>query len=78
MKMGLAPANRVQGLDSGLGRNDGGRWVFSAILALAHSLIVSIYHMIARGTRYVELGGNYFDTRAHHYVVDSVVRRIEQ
>ena len=49
-----------------------------AILALAHSLIVSIYHMIARGTRYVELGGNYFDTRAHHYVVDSAVRRIER
>ena len=49
-----------------------------AVLALAHSLIVSIYHMLERGTQYIELGANYFDTRAHHYVVDSAVRRIER
>lgn len=49
-----------------------------AIVALAHSLIVSIYHMLNRGTRYVELGGNYFDRRSHHNVLDSAVRRIER
>ena len=49
-----------------------------AIVALAHSLIVSIYHMLDRGTRYVELGGNYFDRRARHNVLDAAVRRIER
>ena len=49
-----------------------------AIIALAHSLIVTIFHMIKRGTRYADLGGNYFDTRAHHYTVNSAVRRVER
>ena len=49
-----------------------------AIIALAHSLIVTIFHMIKRGTRYADLGGNYFDARAHHYTVASAVRRVER
>ena len=49
-----------------------------AIIALAHSLVVTIYHMIRHGTRYADLGGNYFDTRAHHYTVNSAVRRVER
>ena len=49
-----------------------------AVIALAHSLIVTIYHMLKEGTRYQDLGGNYFDQRSHHYAVHSAVRRIER
>lgn len=49
-----------------------------AIGALAHSLIVAIYHMLRDGTNYEDLGHDYFDKRAKHYVVDSFVRRIER
>jgi transposase len=35
-----------------------------ATLAVAHTLIVSIWHMLARGVDYVELGADHFDRRS--------------
>ena len=49
-----------------------------AVVALSHSFIVAIYYMLKEGTRYQDLGGNYFDQRSHHYAVHSSVRRIER
>lgn len=34
-----------------------------AIVAVAHSLIVVIYHLLADGTEYADLGGRYFEQR---------------
>ncbi len=34
-----------------------------AIVAVAHSLLVVIYHLLDRGTEYVDLGGSYFQQR---------------
>ena len=49
-----------------------------AIKAVAHSIIVSIYHMLKEGTPYRELGGNYFDNRNRQSTVQRSVRRIER
>lgn len=49
-----------------------------AIKAVAHSIIISIYHMLKHGTPYRELGGNYFDNRNRHSTVQRSVRRIER
>jgi len=35
-----------------------------AILAVAHTILVTIYHLLSRGTTYQDLGGNYFDKRS--------------
>jgi transposase len=34
-----------------------------AIVAVAHSLVTIVYHMLAEGTEYRDLGGQYFDER---------------
>ena len=49
-----------------------------AAKAVAHSIIVSIHHMLSNGTTYRELGGNYFDIRDHDAAVRRSVRRIER
>ena len=49
-----------------------------AILAVAHTLLVIIYHLLRRGTTYQELGGNYFDERQRHSVLSRALRRIER
>jgi len=49
-----------------------------ASIAVAHSILNSIYYMLRDGTTYRELGGNYFDERNRHYVVQRSVRRIER
>lgn len=48
-----------------------------AILAVAHTILITIYHMLRRGTTYQELGINYFDERDRLAVVNRAVRRIE-
>jgi transposase len=48
-----------------------------AILAVAHSIMVSVFHMLTRNEPYHELGGNYFDERRRHYTVDRLTARIE-
>jgi transposase len=48
-----------------------------AILAVAHSLMVSVFHMLTRHEPYHELGANYFDERRRHDTVDRLTARIE-
>lgn len=48
-----------------------------AIIAVAHSMMRSVFHMLSRNESYRELGANYFDERRRHYTVDRLTRRIE-
>jgi transposase len=49
-----------------------------AAVAVAHSILVIAYHMIERGTEYVELGGDFFDKRNQQQVQRRLVIRLEQ
>jgi transposase len=49
-----------------------------ANIAVAHSILKSVYYMLRDGTSYRELGGNYFDHRTRHATVHRAVRRIER
>lgn len=49
-----------------------------AIMAVAHSLLVSIYHMLKRGEAYKDLGVDYYDRTAKERVEKSCVRRLER
>jgi transposase len=46
-----------------------------AEVAVAHSILVIVYHMLKRGTAYVELGGDYFDRRNEQQVQRALIRR---
>jgi transposase len=48
-----------------------------AIMAVAHSIMRSVFHMLSRNEPYRELGANYFDERRRHYTVDRLARGIE-
>src|SRR5919106_1867143 len=48
-----------------------------AIAAVAHSILVSIYHMLRDNVAYQELGGDYFDARDRLAIVRRAARRIE-
>jgi transposase len=48
-----------------------------AILAVAHSILVIIYHLLRDGTTYQDLGGNYFDQRDPQAVLRRSVRRLQ-
>lgn len=48
-----------------------------AIMALAHTILSTIYYLLSRGTSYQDLGGNYFEERDSQRVVRRAVRRIE-
>lgn len=54
------------------------RGTHRAIVAVAHSILVIVYHVLKEGTVYQELGQNYFDERARREVVRRSVRRIER
>jgi transposase len=49
-----------------------------AAIAVAHSILVIVYHMLQRGTAYIELGGDYFDKRNQQQVQQRLVKRLEQ
>jgi transposase len=49
-----------------------------AIIAVAHSVLVIIYHLLRDGTCYQDLGPNYFDERDRQATVRRAVRRIER
>jgi transposase len=49
-----------------------------AILAVAHAIVVSAFHMLSRNEPYRELGANYFDEHRRHHLVDRLARRIER
>ena len=48
-----------------------------AILAVAHSILVIIYHLLRDGTTYQDLGSSYFDQRNAQAVLRRSVRRLE-
>ena len=49
-----------------------------ATIAVAHSILISLYHMLRDGTSYRDLGANYFDQRDRDSTVRRAVRRIER
>ena len=49
-----------------------------AIIAVAHAIVVSAFHMLIRDEPYQELGANYFDDRRQTHLVDQLTRRIER
>jgi transposase len=49
-----------------------------AILAVARSLLVTAYHMIARGTHYQDLGADYFDRLQAPRIVARLSARLKQ
>jgi transposase len=49
-----------------------------AIIAVAHSLVVSAFYMLVRQEPYHDLGVTYFDEQRRHHLVDRLMRRIEQ
>jgi len=48
-----------------------------AILAVAHSLLTVIYHMLKNGSTYQELGGDYFDKLNKNRLLPYFVRRLK-
>jgi len=49
-----------------------------AIVAVAHSILVIVYHLLSRQEPYQDLGGNYFDERKRESVTNRLVRRLEK
>jgi transposase len=48
-----------------------------AIIAAAHSIMCSVFHMLSRHEVYRELGAKYFDERRRQFTVDRLTRRLE-
>jgi transposase len=48
-----------------------------AVVAVAHTILVIIYHLLRDGTTYRDLGATYFDERDRHAVEYRLVRRLE-
>jgi transposase len=49
-----------------------------ATIAVGHTLLVIIYHVLSEDTDYQELGGHYFDDWDQHAVQKRLVRRLEK
>ena len=49
-----------------------------AIIAVAHSIVVSAFYMLSRHEPYRELGATYVDNRRQAHAVDQLTRRIER
>jgi hypothetical protein len=56
----------------------GRRGAKRAIVAVAHSILVSAYYMLSRQQPYRELGGNYFDEHKQQALLNRLTRRIEK
>lgn len=48
-----------------------------AIMAVGHSILVVVYHLLQRGTSYQDLGGLYFDFKDRESVERRLTRRLE-
>ena len=49
-----------------------------AALAIAHKILVAAYHMLSKGTPYVDLGERYLDQHSEKRVTHMLVRRLER
>ncbi len=54
----------------------GRRGVKKAAMAVGHSILVLVYHLLQRGTIYADLGGSYFDERERDTLQQRLVRRL--
>jgi hypothetical protein len=48
------------------------------MIAVAHSILVSVFSLLVRQEPYRELGATYFDRRRHSQSVEHLTRRLEQ
>jgi transposase len=48
------------------------------VVAVGHTLLVSVYYVLPRREEYRELGGNYFDERDKQAVTRRLVQRLEK
>jgi len=46
-------------------------------VAVGHTILVIVYHLLKEGTIYTDLGGDYFDRRDRQAVERRLVRRLE-
>ncbi len=49
-----------------------------AAVAVARSILIIAYHLLRDGTRYVDLGADYFDKRNQHSLEQHLVKRLER
>jgi transposase len=49
-----------------------------ALVAVGHTILVMIYHMLREGTTYAELGSDYFDRLDTERLTRTLVRRLER
>lgn len=49
-----------------------------AMVALAHKILIAVYHMLSKGVPYQELGEQYLDAVNKHQLSRSLVRRLER
>jgi transposase len=49
-----------------------------ALVAVGHTILVMIYHLLRRGTTYAELGADYFDRLDTDRLTRTLVRRLER
>ena len=49
-----------------------------AIVAVGHTILVILYHMLKNGQPYRDLGADYFDKRNTDQVRRSLIRRLER
>jgi hypothetical protein len=49
-----------------------------AVVAVGHSVLVAIYHMLTRGEPYRELGAQYFDEHGREHLQRRLVHRLER
>jgi transposase len=49
-----------------------------ALIAVAHAILVTIYHLLKDGTYYQDLGGDHFDRQDREALVRRSVRRLER
>jgi transposase len=49
-----------------------------AIIAVGHTLLVIVYHVLADEKEYQELGGNFFDEHDRQVVKTRLVQRLEK
>ncbi len=50
----------------------------TAMIAVGHTLLTVIYHMLSEHQPYADLGGNYFDEQDRHVTEKRLVRRLEK
>ena len=49
-----------------------------ALVAVAHSILRIVYHVLAEGKAYAELGGDYYEQRDKERITRGLVRRLER